>query len=102
MKRIGVAASKISKGNTALYNFLVVLIACLLSLFLFVVVASTVIFALAIIAYITSEIMPSDYQRNWDAIRMVCISVLAIIMAVFNLMAVFINIKLSGLFSSHE
>jgi hypothetical protein len=102
MKRIGVAASKISKGNTSLYNFLVVLISCLVSLFLFVVVASTVIFALAIIAYVTGEIMPSDYRRNWDAIRMVCISVLASVMAVFNLLAIFINIKLPNKFTSHD
>jgi len=45
MKRIGIAASKISKGNLALYNFCVVLISVLFSLSIFVVAGSTVIFA---------------------------------------------------------
>ena len=102
MKRIGIAASKISKGNTTLYNLFVVGIACVFSLFLYVVVASTVIFALAIVAYVSSEIMPQSYDRNWDAIRMICISVLTIVMAVFNLLAIFINLKLPSKFRPHD
>lgn len=102
MKRIGVAASKISKGNTALYNLFVILIACVFSMFLFVVVASTVVFALAIISYLSKEIMPNDYERNWDAIRVICISALTIIMAVFNLLAIFINIKLPSRLNTDE
>ena len=102
MKRIGIAASKISKGNTTLYNFFVIFIACVFSMFLFIIVASTVIFALAIISYVTNEVMPSEHERNWDAVRMTCISVLTIIMAVFNLLAIFINIKLPSKLRPHD
>jgi len=92
MKRIGVAASKISKGNGLVYNALVVLISCLVSFFLFVVVGATVVFALAIIAYVTNEAMPS-HERDWDQVRAMCLAALAFVITVFNLMAIVINIK---------
>ena len=57
MKRIGIAASTISKGNLFLYNFYVVLIAMLFSLFIFIIAGSIVIFALAIIKYVGTEII---------------------------------------------
>jgi len=102
MKRIGVAASKISKGNSVIYHVLVVLIACLFSFFMFVVVGSTVIFALAIIAYISNEIMPTDQPRDWEQIRMICIVALAMVVAAFNLLAIVINLKLPWKGATHE
>ena len=85
MKRIGIAASKISKGNSLFYHALVVVISCLVSFFLFVVVGSTVVFALAIIAYVSNEAA--------DHVRTMCLVVLGFVIAVFNLMAIVINIK---------
>ncbi|HLF18286.1 MAG TPA: hypothetical protein VI749_05245 [Candidatus Omnitrophota bacterium] len=102
MKRIGVAASKISKGNSAVYNALVVLIACLFSFFMFVVIGSTVIFALAVISYVSNEIMPAEHPRNWEQIRVICIVSLAMVISVFNLMAIIINLKLPGKGMPHE
>src|SRR5262245_16919141 len=102
MKRIGVAASKISKGSSFLYNALVVVISCLVSLFLFIVVGATVICALAVMAYFTSEVMPIGHERNWEQIRTICMSALAIIITVFNLMAIWVNIKLPHRMSGHE
>jgi len=92
MKRIGIAASKISKGNGLFYNALVVVISCMVSFFLFVVVGATVVFALAIIAYVTNEAIPT-HQRDWEQVRAMCLAALGVVIAVFNLMAIVINFR---------
>ena len=94
MKRIGIAASKISKGNLALYNVSVVLISALFSLFIFVVAGSTVIFALAIIQYVGNEIMGVEFERSWQSVLAVCMVSLTIIIVLFNLFAILKNLKL--------
>ncbi len=93
MKRIGIAASKISKGNLALYNFYVVLISALFSLFLFVVAGSTIIFALAIIQYVGNAIMGVEFERSWRSILAICMVSLTIGVAIFNLFAISKNMK---------
>ena len=94
MKRIGIAASKISKGNLTLYNVYVVLISALFSLFIFVVAGSTIIFALAIIQYVNHEIMGGEFERSWQPILGVCMVGLTMVVTVFNLMAILQNLKL--------
>ena len=94
MKRIGIAASKISKGNLTLYNFYVVLISVLFSLFLFVVAGSTIVFALAIIQYVGSEIMGIEFERSWQSVLTVCMVSLTIVVTLFNLFAISKNMKL--------
>ncbi|MCK5013546.1 MAG: hypothetical protein KAS66_06980 [Candidatus Omnitrophica bacterium] len=93
MKRIGIAASKISKGNLALYNAYVVLIAALFSLFIFVVAGSTIIFSLAIIKYVGDEIMGVEFEGSWKAILAVCMVSLTIVITLFNLFAISKNLK---------
>jgi hypothetical protein len=93
MKRIGIVASKISKGNTALYNAYVVLIAVLFSLFIFIVAGSTVVFALAIIRYVGSEIMGVEFEASWRSILAVCMASLTVVIALFNLFAIIINLR---------
>ena len=68
MERIGIAASKMAKGNWLLYNFFVILIAFLCSLFLFVMVGATIIFALIILAYVGDEIIPFEFEKSWISI----------------------------------
>ena len=94
MKRIGIAASKISKGNLTLYNVYVVVISALFSLFIFIVAGSTIIFALAIIKYVGNEIMGAEFERNWQSILGVCMVSLTIVITLFNLFAISINLKL--------
>jgi len=93
MKRIGIVARNISKGNRVLYNFYVVLISVLFSLFMFIIVGSTVIFSLAIIKYIGSEIMGMDFEKNWESILSVCMVSLTVVVAFFNLFGILINLK---------
>ena len=94
MKRIGIAASKISKGNLTLYNVYVVLISALFSLFIFIVAGSTIIFAIAIIKYVGNEIMGAELERSWQSILAVCMVSLTIVITLFNLFAISKNLKL--------
>lgn len=93
MKRIGVAASKMAKGNLALYNFYVVLIAFLFSLFILIVAGSSVVLAIVILAYVANEVMGIELERSWASILSVCMVSLTVIIAVFNLFAISQNIK---------
>lgn len=94
MKRIGVAASQISKGNRVLYNLSVILIAMLFSSLVFVVAGSTVVFALAILKYVGNEIIGIDFEKSWQSIPAVCMVSLTVVITVFTLFAVLVNIKL--------
>ena len=93
MERIGLAASKIAKGNLLFYNLSVVLISILFSLFIFIIAGSTVLFALIVIAYVGSEVMPAEFEKNWMSVFSVCMAALTIITAVFNLFAISKNLK---------
>src|SRR3989338_2113136 len=95
MKRIGIAASKISKGNVPLYNLYVVLISCLFSLFIFIAAGAAIALALMLIGYIGAEIMGVEFQKSWFAIMTVCMTALTIIIALFNIFAILINVKIS-------
>lgn len=97
MKRIGIAASKISKGNLALYNFYVVLISALFSLFIFVIAGSTIIFALAIIKYVGNEIMGVEFEKSWQFILAICMASLTVVITLFSLITISMNLKLPGI-----
>lgn len=97
MKRIGIAASKISKGNVALYNFYVVLISSLFSFFILVVAGATVLFALTFLGYIFKEVMAIELEKSWSSILVFCMVALSVVMGVFNLVAIVMNIRLDNL-----
>ncbi len=96
MKRIGIAASKISKGNIPLYNLYVVLISCLFSFFIFIAAGATIALALMLIGYISTEIMGVEFKRNWSLIMMVCMTTLTIVIALVNIFAILLNVRISG------
>ena len=93
MKRIGVAASRMSKGNLAFYNFYVVLISFLLSFFVFIFVGSMMIFSLIILNYVGKELGFPNLLENKSFIIKLLIILLSIIMGVFNLLAIVRNLK---------
>lgn len=95
MKRIGIAASKISKGNVPLYNLYVVLISCLFSLCIFIAAGATIALALMLIGYIVTEIMGVEFKRDWSLVMMVCMTTLTIVIALFNIFAILINVRVS-------
>ena len=93
VERIGIAASKISKGNLLLYNGCVVAISFLFSLFIFIIAGASVFFSLMVISYIATEIMGIDFARKWTAVFGVCMITLTVLAALFNLLAISKNIK---------
>lgn len=98
MKRIGIAASKISKGNLFLYNFYVVLISFLVSLFMFIVAGATVLFSLIFINYVANEIMAVPFEKSFTSILSVCMISLTVVITVFNLAAIIKNIRIAPKF----
>ena len=95
MERIGIAASKMAKGNLLVYNLYVILMAFLFSLFIFIVAGCSVVFALIIISYIGKELMAFDVENHWSSVFQVCMVSLTVIVTVFNVLAILKNIKFS-------
>jgi len=97
MKRIGIAASRISKGNLFLYNFYVILISALFSLSIFLVAGATVVLALMVIKYAGTAILGAEFAVGWGMIMTVCMVLLTTVITLFNLAAILINIKMPKL-----
>ena len=93
MERIGIAASKMAKGNIPLYNFYVVLISFLFSLFIFILAGCTVVFSLIVISYLTNEIASFQVVKDWSTILALCMISLSVITVLFMLIAISKNIK---------
>ena len=93
MERIGIAASKMAKGNWWIYNLYVVLLSFLFSLFIFLIAGATVFFAIMIMAYVSKELKATDFERSWSSILTVCMGTLTVLMAFFNIFAILKNIK---------
>ena len=96
MERIGIAASKIARGNLFLYNFTVVMISFLFSLLIFFIGGLAVSIALILIACLLQGVMPANFGKEWWIyVRLVCMISLAIMAGLFSLVAIARNIKLS-------
>lgn len=95
MQRIGIAASHMSKGNVWRYNVFVVLLSSLVSLFIFVVIGSTILFSLLIMSYLARELGVSNMGRqDWTGVMGVCMLVLTVVVGIWNLIAISRNIRL--------
>jgi len=94
MKRIGIAASRISKGNLFVYNLVVVLLSFLFSLFIFLVSGCAVLVALTIIAYISGGLMPVGQGRYCSPLFTVCMASLTVVVTIFTLMVIMRNLKI--------
>lgn len=95
MKRIGLTAGKIAKGNLAIYNLCVILISFIFSFFVFITAGAAVVFALITIGYVGTEIMGLEFEKNWSFVRTVCMVSLTAIVALFNIFAIMANIRFS-------
>ena len=95
MLRIGIAASKMSKGRLSNYNLYVILISCLFSLLVFFICG----FAILIIVFLTSLILhalkPSDFHSGWVHMYKICLIVLAFVVGIFNIVAIVKNVQLT-------
>ncbi len=94
MQRIGIAASRIAKGNLFFYNIFVVLISFLFSLLVFIISGLSIMLGLVVIAFLTQA--PSIVVMKQGGLSPVSISMmfLGIIIGIFNFYAIGINIKI--------
>ena len=83
-----------AKGNLVLYNSYVVLISFLFALFIFIVAGCTVVFALIVFAYVSNELIATEFEKDWSGIFSICMITLTVVMFLFNLIAISTNMKL--------
>lgn len=94
MKRIGIAASKISEGNIILYNLFVLILSTLFSLLIFFVSGFAIFLAIYAIHALSTGITPVDFKSSWGEIIKSCMTALAVIVGLFNLCAIGVNLKI--------
>lgn len=94
MERIGIAASKMAKGNLLLYNFWVLVISFVFSLFIYLLAGSSIVLSLIIIGYIVKGVLPLENNGDWLGIMRICLVSLTVVVSLLNLCAVLKNIKL--------
>lgn len=93
MLRIGIAASKISKGRLLSYNLYVILIACLFSLFVFLICGFSILLIIFLISLMLHVLKPVDFHADWVHVFKICLIVLALVVGVFNIAAILKNIQ---------
>ena len=93
MLRIGIAASKMSKGRLLNYNLYVVLIACLFSLFVFFICGFSIFLIVFLVSLISHALKPADFHTGWVHMFKICLTVLALVVGIFNIVAIFKNIQ---------
>ncbi|MEI7998889.1 MAG: hypothetical protein WCH62_05230 [Candidatus Omnitrophota bacterium] len=89
MRRIGLAASKIAKGNIWFYHLAVVLIASLFAIFLFLVCG----FSIALTLFVFSLLA---HQPVFVRIFKICLKFLGISIGIIAFIAVLKNIKFTS------
>ena len=98
MERIGIAASKMAKGNLLWYNAYVVLLSFLFALLIFLIGASAVVIALIVLGYIVQGGGPGlagqgRFGEEWQSIMLVCLGSLSFVVGCSTLVAILRNIK---------
>jgi hypothetical protein len=93
MLRIGIAASKMSKGGLLSYNLYVVLIACLFSLLVFLISGFFILLIIFMVSIILHALKPADFHEGWVPMYKFCLIVLAVVVGCFNVVAIVKNIQ---------
>ena len=94
MLRIGIAASKMSKGSLSNYNLYVILIACLFSLFIFLICGFSILLIVFLVTLALHALKPEYFHANlWWQMFKICLKILVIVVACFNIIAIIKNIQ---------
>ena len=93
MQRIGFAASKMSKGSLLSYNLYVFLISWLLSVLIFFICGFSILLVILLISWIVHTLKPVDLHAGWVHMFKICLIVLAVVVGVFNTIAILRNIQ---------
>lgn len=92
MNRIGLAASKMAKGDLFFYNVYVILIAFLFSLLIYFIAGSAIVLSLIIIGSIVSG-LSSSLGEGWLTVIKICLISLSVVIGIITLFAISLNIK---------
>lgn len=102
MDRIGIAASKIAKGNIVLYNACVFFLIFLFALFIFIVGGAAIMIALMVVGYVVNGFLPHDFLKEWSPVVLISMSSLAAVVGVFSVIALIKNFKIKFLSSDQD
>ena len=94
MDRIGIAASKIAKGNVVLYNIYVVVLTFLFALFVFMIAGAAIMLALIIVGYFVDGLLLNDLLKDWRQVVVACMASLTAVVGFFAVWALIKNFKL--------
>ena len=93
MLRIGIAASKMSKGSLLSYNLYVILVACLFSFFIFLICGFSILLIIFLVSLILHAFKAVDFHMGWAHVFRICLAILALVVGFFNVVAVLRNIQ---------
>ncbi|MDE1920169.1 MAG: hypothetical protein KGJ09_03780 [Candidatus Omnitrophica bacterium] len=93
MRRIGIAASKMSKKSLLGYNLCVILIACLFSLFVFLICGFVLLPIVFLVFLAMHAIKPAGFHAGWVHVFKICLFFLASIIGVFTVFAIAKNVQ---------
>ena len=93
MDRIGIAASKIARGNIIIYNAAVFIIIFMLALLIVVIAGSAIMAALLIVGYVINGLLPHSFLREWNLVMISCLSSLTAVVGFFAVIALIRNFK---------
>ncbi len=93
MKRIGIAASRIAKGDLLFYNMMVMVITFVCSLLLFLLAGIPTMLALLVIGYIANGASPHGFGQEWWGVISLCMIALTFVVTGFAIVALAANMK---------
>jgi hypothetical protein len=93
MRRIGIAASKMSRGSLLGYNVCVILIACLFSLFVFFICGFAILPIVFVAFLILHAVKHTAMQTQWLQVFKICLVFLASIIGILTIVAIAKNIQ---------
>jgi high-affinity Fe2+/Pb2+ permease len=93
MLRIGIAASKMAKGNLWTYNLFVVLLSCVFALFLFLICGFSILVIVFLLSLGLHALRPADFHAGWQHMFKICLIVLALVIGILNSVAIIKNIQ---------
>ncbi len=94
MQRIGLAASKIAKGNIWVYHLTIVFISCLFAVFVFLVCGFFIAVTIFLLSLLPQRLLPSVNAHTWVHVFRICLKFLGVLIGIFTLIAILKNIKL--------
>ncbi|MDE2027197.1 MAG: hypothetical protein KGK03_04905 [Candidatus Omnitrophica bacterium] len=95
MRRIGIAASKMSKGSLLGYNLCVILIACLFSLLVFLICGFAILPIVFLVFLVLHAVKVTGFHTEWIHVFKICLLFLGVVTGIFTVIAIVKNLQLT-------